>query len=168
MKRFLCSLLVVFCIVTLCSCAKKETIRQPVTFYYCAENINYNSATGVITPETRDGYGYDENLTSLINVYLQGPTHEGYYSPFPQNAKVLNISTDATDTTVMLSKDFSELSGYQLTLACACLSKTLMDLTGCSRVRIGAQDAVLDGNAYIQMTEETILLIDNYTTSEGA
>lgn len=163
MKRLICLLLVVICIGTLCSCAKKETIRQPVTFYYCAETIDYNSTTGVIVPETREGYGYESNLTSLINLYLQGPIHQGFFSPFLKGTSVLNISSDAEVSTIMLSKNFSELSGYQLTLACTCIAKTLMELTGCRIVRIGAQDAVLDGNAYIQMTEDSILLIDHYT-----
>lgn len=162
MKRIICSLLLIICIFTLCACSQKETIRKPVEFYYCAETITYNSTTGVITPETRESDGMENDPEALIALYLKGPTHEGYYSPFPKNITVLNINFDPTVTTIMLSKDFSTLSGYRLTLACACLAKTVIGLTGCESVSIGAQDALLDGNTYIQMSEETLTLIDQY------
>lgn len=163
MKRIICALLLVVSSAALFACSQKETIRQPVEFYYCAQTISYNSTTGVIAPETRESDGLENDPEALIDLYLRGPVHEEYYSPFPQNIKVLNINIDTNTATVMLSKDYSKLSGYQLTLACACLAKTVIGITGSETVRIGAQDALLDGNAYIQMSDDTLALMDQYT-----
>jgi len=48
-----------------------------------------------------------------------------------------------------------------LTIACACLTATVCDMTGVQSVTIQTENRLLDGNKSITMTWENILLLDS-------
>lgn len=162
MKRLLCVTLIVIVVFHLYSCGNTD-IRTPVNFYYNTDPVDYNNPQGVISPEIRDRDGFSNDLTGLLNLYMQGPVTEGYLSPFPQGVNVDSISISDNVTDVYFSKELSTLTGYRLTIACVCISMTVLDLTNSQSVRIHATDALLDGSAYIEMTHQDLIFLDDYT-----
>ena len=143
------------------ACTKQIESESLANFYYCTNPINYNSLTGVISAEVRDVSGYDHHL-DLLNLYIDGPTSAGYRSPFPDDVEVISMAREVSTVLVCMNSEFAKLTGHDLTLACACLSKTIIDFTGCTSVRISAQNEMLDANAYIEMADKDFLFLDEY------
>ena len=161
MKRTILLSLILCISFTAIGCGKQEEIKSPVDFYYCTDPVSYNSTTGVISAEIRDKSEYID-LQSLLNLYVEGPLTSGFRSPFPSDVQVLNVGFQASTAIVCMNDAFAALSGHNLTLACVCISKTVMNLTDCSTVQIQASSLPLDNNAYIEMNERDFLFLDEY------
>jgi len=156
MKRILICLAAV---LLLCGCSRnEEEITDPVFFYYCNKTISYSSPEAVISHETREAYGLRSSWITLLEFYLGGPANENLYSPFPEGVTVEAFTILNEQCTVTLSKEFSSLSGIDLTLACSCLSKTVMELTGKSTVEIKFTDPDTGKYTSITMYKDNILL----------
>lgn len=162
MKRMMTLIMAILLVIPFFGCGKDNDFRAPVNFYYCTDPVDYQSDYAVISPEIREGDGVNENLLQLLDLYLAGPITDGFRSPFPNGVRMEEISEENDLVTVSLSKEFSQLTDYSLTLACTGLSMTVMDLTGCETVRIQVADAPLGGSDYIEMNREKLLFLDEY------
>lgn len=131
---------------------------QQVTFYYVQSEIDFQGQNGVIAPEIREISNRSDDLSYLLSLYLQGPQSDTLRSPFPENLTLVQIRQEEAYLEVVVSHRLSNLTGIELTLACSCLAKTCMDLSGAQEVRISAQEQLLDGASYITITADSILL----------
>ena len=100
-------------------------------------------------------------MIALLNEYLSGPLGEGLHTPFPANVRIASFNISASTVTVVLSREFSQLSGLDLIIACACLSRTLFDMMEQNRIQIAAYESLLDGQAYITFDRSSILFVDD-------
>ena len=167
MKRIICLCIVVSVLLSLGACRKQNSsYLSPKTFYYCKETISYNSTSSVISSEIRDCESYNEEITDILNLYLSGPVSKEYISPFPRGVELIALEINESGAHVLLSAEFSDLSGIGLTVASACLSMTLFELTECETVTIQAENSQLDGLDSITITQADLLLIDEYTPSD--
>ena len=150
----------------LCSCAaKKEEMKEPVNFYYCNSNIAYNSPTGVIQAEVRESAGFHGNLLAFLRAYLQGPVNSELKRFVPADVYVVSCQIDADRVILVMSSQFSNLSGIELTTACSALLMTIHDYTGAQTLQISAKDAQLDDKNEIILTMDDIVLIDTVEQS---
>ncbi len=161
MKRYLYLSIVLIVAVSMVACnPNQDTIQAPVNFYYCNESMTFNSNDAVLLPEVRECAAYSGNVTDILEVYLKGPISPGYRSPFPQGTAIVSIDNADNTICVQLTKEFSTLKGLQLTLACASLAKTTIELTECEFVEISAADATLDGKTAVILSQDSLLLLD--------
>ena len=172
MKRTLCLVLVLTCLLlSLCGCQSEEPEWiAPVNFYYCNDPITFYGKNDVIIPEIRESDGYDD-LTDLIELYLDGPISEGFSTPFPVGTTIHTISQGDGKIFITLSSQFASLTGIALTLSCACICMTLMELSSAETIIISADGGTLDGSESITMTKASLALLDlhapqNETTSQ--
>lgn len=166
MKRFLCFLIATAIMVLSCGCTTKSTASEDsVKFYYLSPRISFNNNNGFIGQEGWNIGGLAPQ--KMLEVYLKGPQSELLVSPFPQGITVVDFSSDGTSAFVTLSADFSQLSGFQLTSACACLTLTLCEFTGVSSVTIQAEDSLLDGKTGITMSRDQIQLVDSMEPTDA-
>lgn len=168
MKRIAAFLLLLCVTLTMCACAQQEEFKDPVTFYYLrAPQLNgelaHGSTDSVIAPEVREGAEYRKDMNLMLDIYLHGSLDNAYLSPYPVGTTLRQITVEGTEATVVLSHHFASLSGMDLTLACACLSMTVMDLTGAESVTIRTEGTLPDGVESITMTREDLILIDTAT-----
>ena len=162
MKRLIAIIMVIIISIGLIGCGQNSDIRVPLNFYYCSDPVTYNSQTGVIAPEVREG----SNITGLhdaLNVYLDGPVSDGYRSIFPKNTSIVDISQSEDILTVVLSDEIASLSDHKLTLACIGLSLTALELCDCSFVRIYAENSDLSSSPFIEINRRNLLFIDSYS-----
>lgn len=158
MKKILCLILAA---MILCGCSRNQSeIETPITFYYTNAEITYNSPAAVISPEVRDGANYKDNLIGLLDLYFAGPLSEDLRSPFPANTITMNLYRDDEAINIEVSKEFASLKGLNLTIACSCLTSTIVELTNCDVVNIYVADTLLDGNYIITMRADDLLLLD--------
>ena len=162
MKRLLCLMLCALLLAGLFGCHYSESgdILEPVAYFYPrrTDYFVYGSADGVLTSEIREAAGHTEDLLYLLSMYLRGPQDPGLYSPFPANCKLENIRVEDNTLHIRLSEEFALLENVELTLACAALAKTCLELTELTYIHINSQSD--RKTISITMDENTLLLAD--------
>jgi hypothetical protein len=163
MKKLLLTFILIGMVLPLCACTPQtQELRDPVAFYYPRQDIVYNETDGVLAPEFREGAGMKDDAAALLQLYLSGPQDSTLRTPFPAGLRIITVNRTGKTLYLTLSHDLANLSGLELTVACASLTKTCMALTGVSAVQIRAQGgALLDGAGYIYMDESNLLLLDS-------
>lgn len=138
-------------------CASETpALQAPVSFYYCRSG----SVDG-IGWEVREGAGLADDPAALLDLYLAGPADSSLISPFPAGVRLEQVSVSDDTLIVTLSPEFAQLQGIDLTVACACLTLTALECSDCTAVRIGSSGEKLNGNNWIRMTRESLMLTDN-------
>lgn len=161
MKRWTSLILILVLLSSALGCARNDPApKVPVTFYYPAEDTVYDGKTSVIHPEIRDGAGYEDNMEGLLNLYLKGPSSEELRSPFPRRVTVSRFAVTPNIATLVLSSEFAQLGGIDLTMACVCIANTVFELTGLDRIQISSADSQLDGQASITLERDDIYWMD--------
>ena len=153
MKKRIAYFLAIVLLLGLCGCGQEAVkLHTPVNFYYLRVEPTYGSSDSLIAPVATEGFGYSGREAALLELYLTtAPDSEQYYSPFPADLKLLALDISGSTADIQLDKSFAKLTGMDLTLACACLTLTVLDLTEVETVRITAKNATLDGVAQIIM-----------------
>lgn len=162
MKRIFCLILAISLLFLLPGCKdKEEPILEPVNFYYRNAEISFDSSNGLISAQVTESAGYDRKFLDIINFYLKGPIQDHYNRTFPTGTQALSLEFIGANAQVVVTNDFARLSGIDLSIACACLSMTVMELTSSSSVTIRAESTTLGGNDSITMGIDNILLFDD-------
>ena len=161
MKHLICLLLAVACLL-LPGCQSPEPeFTNPVTFYYPKNDVSYFSTEGVIFRETREAGSNREDIGQLLAMYLSGPEDSDLKKPFSRIVSLKKFEIMDGTAHVVLSDAASRSTGLELTIACACLTATVCELTGVETVVIRAENQLLDGNKAITMNRKDILLLDD-------
>lgn len=160
MKRILPFLLLLSLLLSVTACSA-EKLQDPGTFYYRRTDTAFEGTDGVIVPEERELQGIRGDLEALLQTYFAGPTEEGLESPFPRDTRLLNWNMTGTTLNLNLSDSFAQLSGVDLTIACACICKTFTGLTEADTILIQADGALLGGNSYIKISADMLSLADD-------
>ncbi|MBQ4641355.1 MAG: hypothetical protein IJB47_01935 [Oscillospiraceae bacterium] len=161
MKRWTAILFAVILIILAVGCTDKKTeFIKPVNVFYCRNDIRYNTEDGVLHQELKEYSGFDNDLLSFLNGYLKGPESSDLYAPFPSGGQITDIVSEGENIHIILSTEFSRLSGYELTISCACISRTVLELTDCQQIHLYI-DATQDSErTEIVMSRDNLLLID--------
>lgn len=160
MKRFVCLILVIAVLVAIPACASDRP-EQPGNFYYRRPEIGFSGTDGVIAAEERELADIHGDLEAMLLAYFAGPESGDLESPFPRDTALIGWDLHNSRLTVDLSEDFSQLSGVDLTIACACIAKTFLELTDASSVAIRADGALLNGSDSIVISENSLSLADD-------
>ena len=159
MKRLFVLLLILS--LLLAGCGKPESLITTLRFYYPLQVPDYALGASYIQPELREGAGVDKSLTNMLNLYLKGPKDQiTFRMPFQYNTQVVSISRGSKILDLTLTRGFATYTGLDLTIACACITMTCLELTDVEVVRIRAKDTTLDGAEFIEMSAESLLLVD--------
>lgn len=165
MKKLLCILLILGCTVSMFGCAsRQEDSHQQVTVYYRRSEPTYGAIDSIIAPATLDAGGREKDYSYLLREYLKCEQSEPFARTFPRNTQLISFKLDALTGKVVLSANFALLSGMDLTIACICLTQTIISLTGCQEVIISADHSLLDGNNFITLSRDSYLLLDDSGT----
>ena len=147
MKRLMCTVMALVCLLTLCSCRQStEDFVYPVTLYYLTDSSDHEavfSGNGVFTPEVREAESLHQNAIKILNAYFSGPVSETLVSPFPNDLMALSVTRTDNIVHILLNESMLELDGLDLSIAGAAITMTVMELIPCEfvdiRVQIGAE-----------------------------
>ena len=164
-RILLCMLL---CTLFLCACVKNEPeLIKPANFYYCNQEVSYNTPTGIISPEVREASGISENdIVHYLEEYLKGPVSDSLYSIIPEKTRLLSVQIYGTTADIDFSKEFSNLSGIDLTRAAVCIVKSLHDFAGIETVILSADGSLLNEKDYFILSMEEIISMDTAAMEE--
>lgn len=165
MKRTLTILVLISVIFTCTAC--RQVPEQPfstVTVYYKAANISYGTADGVIIPYQLDATNHENDTIYLLNAYFANIVSDDYDATFPRSTRLISLERDGLTAKITLNDEFAKLTGLKLSIACACLTQTVISLTGCQEVIISAEHSQLDGRNFITLSRDSYLLLDESGT----
>ena len=166
MKKLICLVLVLACLLSLTACTKEEDAEPTVTVYYKRAEPTFGSADSVIAPTQLKTAGRDGDIAYLLRKYLASTPAEGYISPFDQSITLIGFKLEGLTATVVLSNEIATLTGMDLTIALTCLTQTVISLTDCHEVIISANTTRLDGQHYITLSRDSYLLVDDMEETE--
>ena len=166
MKRTI-ALLLITLVLTGCAFSGNR-IKEPVTFYYMRTHTDSNIyddffLEGVIGSEEREAADHRDNLEYLLSIYFRGPLDPTLTSPFPMGSRTLSIQLEDNQMTLLLNPIVAEGNDLDITIACACLAMTCMELSDATTVQIESrdlEDKVLFSRTF---TEDNLFLNDNDT-----
>ena len=160
MKRML-SLLLIFSLLLCMPGCGEDAPQVPGQFYYCRTESSFTGQDSFIVSETRELKGMEDDLPAILNTYLSGPLSGSLTCPFPRDTEILSVRQIDDSIHLNFSSTFAQLSGVDLTVACACIAKTCMELTGAQTVRIRASGELLNGSTYVTMNSQTLNFTDD-------
>lgn len=161
MKRLFCILLSILTVISLTGCrTEADASESTITVYYKSANTSFGTQDGVIAPYKLDTTGHEEDHAYLINAYVSGKTPDDYAKTFPIGTRLISLNLDGLTAKIVLCDEFATLKGLDLTIACACLTRTVIALTDCHEVIISAETTQLDGQNFITLSRDSYLLLD--------
>lgn len=153
------SLILTLCLV-LTGCATTPN-RTVLNFYYCADQLDFGPEDTVVRSETRKETLDHLAYSDIIESYLEGPVSSNLRTPFPEETALISITIEQQTANVVLNNAFAQLTGIDLTIACACLSLTVGEITGCAKVQISAQNALVDNRESIIIDINELSFVDS-------
>ena len=160
MKKWISFALVLSLALSVWGCGS-DTFKDPGNFYYRRIDSQFEGTDGIIAPEIREMKDLRGNIGKILQAYMEGPESSDLESPIPRDTTILEWKMIYSSLHINFSNQFAQLSGIDLTVACACIAKTCMELTDATTIRIRADGALLNGSTYIVMTEENLNVIDD-------
>ena len=158
--KLLIPIICLLSILTACN-GNRQDIVAPVNFYYLAENITYDNPTGVLMADVQESCGHEADYVYLTNQYFAGPESTECVSPFPEGLQLESLNVLTGKVSVVMSTHFAELTGHKLTLACSCLAKTLLEMTGVDAVTISIKGTAINGEPSVTFTKNDFILTDS-------
>ncbi len=137
-----------------------EGMQSPYTYYYRTAQVGYDGEDGVIRGEIREIAGHEKDMTWILKDYFKGPHSEDLVSPFPKDLAVLEYQVKEGTVFLTLSEAFSNLSGVELSVAGACIAKTVFGQEDVNSVSILTEGGLLDGKLSLTLSREGLLLAD--------
>lgn len=164
MRKYILPVLLLSLLLSMFGCGQhNEEIQEPVNFYYLADFTASDEFDRVIVEEVTESSGVPDDV--LLANYLTGPKTEGMTNPFPQGLSVVYLRKHAPDIVLILSSELLELSGLDLTLACACLASTVFELYDCQSLEIIVNGHLIEGKTSIVISRDDLVLYDGSYTS---
>lgn len=168
MKRIVSVSMIVCILLCLCACSENtQNIKEPISFYYRMRDIQYDTEGSILATEICERYGHTEDYEYLLQGYLAGPKSDECISPFPAGTSLESINLVMNKVHIVLSEHLSMLSGSDLIIACACLSKTVLEMTDAQSVQISSLNSQLNGQDYITMNRDSSVFWDSFPVQLG-
>ncbi len=151
-------------LLLLAAAACGQTADQPdddtLLLYYLQadDEAAYGADTGVLGFETWERSALPESYENFLNAYFSGPGEEGLRSPFPEGLRCLETSLDETVLTVILSRDFDELTGIARSLAAGCIVRTLAQFPEITGVCLETEGAETGREAQVLSATDFVFL----------
>ena len=164
MKRFVYILLSISLLLCLTGCSDNTT--GAVTLYYLRKEIDFNSPTPLIVEFTQQTNSIPQHYEQIINQYLRGPASAELISPFPAEIQLKAFDISSNQSSITLSYYTKNFSNSRRTIAFACLTKTLVSLTGINAVEIIVEDMDSDAQEIFNFSIDSFLYIDSVSYDE--
>ena len=151
-------------ILSCSACGYQNDPAQQVSFYYCAKDPADTGHSTHISPELWEDIRQN-SLEEIIDLYLSGPRTEDLRSPFPEGLQIVLAEQQDSTMYLTVSPHLCQLTDMELTVACACLTLTIIELRQVQQVVITPEEGLLDGQKSITMDKNALLL--QITSLEG-
>lgn len=161
MKYRILSIIILLLFLT--GCASDSTVDVPVKFFYIHNELEFGTESGVIKETTREAKGHRDDYSYLISRYLEGPITYDCISPFPAGTTLKELNWNQNRVQIVLSPEITTLSGVDLIVACACLTRTVAGIIGVDTVQIRSSSGLINGEEMLTFHADSFLYLDQTT-----
>lgn len=164
MKKIVSLLLCTLLLLCFAAC-DKDSSSITLRFYYPLENYGYDPGeekfySQSIDAEVREDIHYI-SARQVLGEYLKGPLDPTMVNPFPAELELLDLNIDSKVLYITVTDQLAELSGLPLTIACACLANTAMEIAPVFKVVIQCKTQLLDGKKSLTFAANTAIFNDS-------
>mgnify|MGYP003304105486 CR=1 FL=1 len=153
MKKSVCIVVCLTMLLLMTACGQADIpSANTVKFYYIHNELQYGTESGVITPAVINGQYDEDDYQLLLEKYLNGPTDYESISPFPAGITLKDFQIVGEKALLVLSPHMGTLSGSSMTVALACLTRTVIEMTGVEAVQISIENQQINGVDFITLT----------------
>ena len=163
MKRLTVLISALLALLLAVGCQSGHSPDEPVKYYYPNATISYGTEEGFLSCELREGK--NKLPADSISEYLRGPVDSAFSSPFPNGTALVQYQLTEDTAYLILTDSYATLTGLDLSVANACLSMTVLELTGATNVSIRCESALIDGNTAVVLNRSSTLLYDSSKTT---
>lgn len=150
MRKIICSVVIVLLIFILAACNSAQTnLDNAVLFYYAHNDIVYGVESGVITSTFVNTDAASDDYITLLKLYFNGPTNYDCISPFPAGTTMEEFSFDNNKVQIVLSPHMATITDSELTVALACLTRTVLEMTSASTLQIEIMNNKIWGEDHV-------------------
>lgn len=160
MRKTIALILCIALAMPLFGCAGDQ-FQTPGLFYYRRSTIVYDTEEGVIAPEQREVASLDGDIGAILEAYFSGPESSELEAPFPRDSQILSWLVEGNTLILTMNDAFGALSGVELTIACTCITRTLLGLVDLTQVQFRMEDALLGGEKSITLSGDNVSLSDD-------
>ena len=161
MRRIL-SLLLLLLVLSGCGASRSGEGFQ-LYFQTDPESSAHGTA---ISSQPYSGKG-EPGVEELFAALMNGPTHKGLISPFPQGLSLVSWELSDGLLTLNLSEQYGGLADVSLTLADYCLVLTMSQIAGVESVQIQSDGHTYHSRSHQTMTSQEAVL-DPTLSPDGA
>ncbi len=157
-------ILCLFLLVGLYGCAGQshgDPLKSPMKFYYKTSDASYGDGQGATDYELRETYGHESDYVWVLTEYLKGPISQKLTAPFQRSVSIVSAERSGSQLQLRMTQELANLSGADLTVACACITLTCLEFPGVEAVSIRAVGSKLDGKTEILLNRNSLLLEDS-------
>ena len=161
-------ILCLFLLVGLYGCAGQshgDPLKSPMKFYYKTSDASYGDGQGATDYELRETYGHESDYVWVLTEYLKGPISQKLTAPFQRSVSIVSAERSGSQLQLQMTQELANLSGADLTVACACITLTCLEFPGVEAVSIRAVGSKLDGKTEILLNRNSLLLEDSSALS---
>ena len=155
--RLILAVMVLFSLLQGCS---QPAADNAPTFYYLNAEPEYGSDGSIIGSESRHNAEDNTQLRYLLALYFSGPIDSTLRSPFPKGSAILNLWTEETCLHLTMNGAFSNLSGVEMTKACACIALTVFDNSDAQSVEVHFTEAATGISRKLVFSRDSMVLHD--------
>lgn len=164
MKKFFAFMLIICTLLSISACtSQKKTITSPVTYYYVQQQVDYSKPDNLIVPYIAESAGHEGDYKYLVGEYIATPPDAKFVSPFPVGTILEELRLENNRVQIVLSSQMAELSGVSMMVAFACLTKTVVGMTGIQTVQIQITDNLINGEESISLSPNSFSYWDSVT-----
>lgn len=160
MRRIIPLLLCAALMLSMTACGS-GTPTMNGQFYYRRAVTEFEGTDGVIAPESRSVTSPLSDPDALFRSYFAGPLEDGLIAPFPRDSEVLDWQMENDTLTLTMNDSFGALSGVELSIACACICRTLTGLLPVTQVQLQLTEGTLGGKESLLLSPDSFMLYDN-------
>lgn len=145
MKKILICLLLFVLLCTMVSCAFDTKQQGRITFYYIQNPEDFDGNSAIVVPFYPPTNDKNKELAEILATYIKGPSNNSCSTPFPDGTEIEEIIVSRSTAEITLNSQFATITDVDFTVACACLTKTVIGLTGVNTVQVQVNGAQLLG-----------------------
>ena len=161
MKRLILLLLSLFLLIGSLGCgSNEENLKKPAKFYYLNKEVDYGVEDGLISYELQETEDIGNDLLKLLTQYKQGPISHHLINVLSPDINITSVEKQGSVITVSTDTSFAHISGIDRTIACSCISMTLLDYTGAEYIEIHIIDEFLGEKESLIFSRQDMYLLD--------
>ena len=162
MRKLICFFATIITVFSLFGCSVSPIEEgNSVVFYYIHNEIEYGTDSGVITPAVVNVNVKPDNYDALLTLYFNGPTNYECISPFAAGTTFVELGIANNKAQITLSPHMATLDNSTLTVALACLTRTIVEMTGVDTVQIRIQNSKIYGEESVTLSLNSFAYFDD-------